>query len=123
MRTTKDVLCALIAVLIFGGLTGCPEKEQYTLTINTDGLGTTDPWPGVHTYDSGTKVWVEAIPNTEHEFQGWEFDSDFDASPYEAKILVPMTRNRTITACFVESKAANPPVKKSILERTPPPLL
>jgi|GEM_PF-5612987 len=45
--------------------------RQYKLALASEEHGTTDPIPGEHIYDEGTKVIVTAIPDTHYRFNGW----------------------------------------------------
>ena len=71
--------------------------ENYTLIIIVVGGGTTDPVPGVHEYRSWTFVNVTAIPSP-----GWTFDywSSGGVNGSQNPLIVPMNKNRTVTAFF-----------------------
>ena len=79
------------------------ELEEYELTINIQGEGTTDPEPGTYTYLEGEEVTVEAIPD-----EGWEFDEwigDIRSSSVETSFT--MDADLEITAVFeIESEPA-----------------
>nr|NIS79717.1 hypothetical protein [Anaerolineales bacterium] len=85
-------------------------EEQYDLTIEVVGFGTTDPAPGVYTYDAFTVVPVDAVPDSGYMLDHWELDTvDVGAAdPYS----VTMDMDHTLTAFFVEIPVADvtPPV-------------
>ena len=70
--------------------------ETYTLTINVDGDGATDPAEGTHTYDEGASVTITATPSTGWEFARWEGD----ATGTSLSITVTMDSDKTVTAVF-----------------------
>ena len=61
-------------------------EEYFDLTIGVNGLGTTVPTPGVHTYTSGEVVNLEAIADP-----GWSFDH------WDGDVADPNTATTTIT--------------------------
>jgi hypothetical protein len=69
---------------------------KYILRINASSGGTTDPSPGIHTYDPGTKVSIKAIPISENIFGGW----DGDASGLTNPITITMDSHKSIKASF-----------------------
>jgi hypothetical protein len=69
---------------------------KYILRINASSGGTTDPSPGIHTYDPGTKVSIKAIPISENIFGGW----DGDASGNDNPITITMDSHKSIKASF-----------------------
>jgi len=72
--------------------------EEYDLTINIEGQGTTDPAEGTHTYEEGTEVTVEATPD-----EGWEFvEWTGDVTDTDPTITVTMDEDKEITAWFEE---------------------
>ncbi|NVM57532.1 MAG: hypothetical protein HWN51_05375, partial [Desulfobacterales bacterium] len=80
---------------------------QYDLAINVVGSGTTDPAPGTYTYDEGTDVSVDAIPDSGWTLHHWELDGAdvADADPY----TITMDDDHILTAVFVELEV--PPVQ------------
>jgi len=76
------------------------QPPQYTLTIAVDGFGTTAPGPGAYSYDEGTEVSVDAIPDSGYMLDHWELDTVNvgDADPYN----VTMDADHNLTAFFVE---------------------
>ncbi len=68
------------------------------LTINAEEGGTTDPEPGVYTYDSGEEETVEAIPDEGYEFVEWTGD----VTGTDTTITVTMDTDKEITAVFQE---------------------
>jgi len=73
-----------------------PEEDEYVLTINRDGGGTTEPGPGDHIYQEGEQVAVEAIPD-----EGWYFvEWTGDYTGTEEEITLTMDEDKEITAHF-----------------------
>ncbi len=72
--------------------------EEYTLTINVEGEGSTDP-SGTYTGSEGETVTVEATPADGYEFKEWTGD----ATGTEKSIDVTMDSDKTITAKFTET--------------------
>ena len=70
--------------------------DTYTLTIEVNGDGATDPAKGTHTYDEGTSVTVTATPSTGWEFVGWSGDG----TGTSLSITVTMDSDKTVTATF-----------------------
>ena len=80
---------------------------QYNLTINiVGGPGTTDPPPGTHTYEDGTFVSVNAIPNSGWALDYWELDgvSAGHTSPYS----MTMDADHTLTAVLRDVEGPHP---------------
>lgn len=75
---------------------------EYTLTILTNGNGSTNPAAGEHKYTSGTVVNITATPADGWLFQIWTGDV---ANPNLAGTTVTMNGNKTITAIFMDTKA------------------
>lgn len=74
------------------------ELEEYELTINIDGEGSTDPSAGSYTYYEGEDVTIEANPG-----EGWEFvEWTGDASGNETTVEITMDEDKEITAVFEE---------------------
>lgn len=71
---------------------------NYTLTIEAEVGGDTNPSPDTYTYVEGTIVTIEAIPDSGWRFTGWAGN----ASGTDLVINVTMNRNRTVTAQFEE---------------------
>jgi len=80
--------------------------DEYTLTINTDGSGTTNPTPGQHTYTDGTTVDLQATPNAGHTFSHWTGHLTGSTNP----TTITMNENKIITAHFVEEGVNIPPI-------------
>ena len=72
--------------------------QMYTLTINTEGQGNTDPAAGTHDYDEGTNVTITATPATGWQFVEWAGD----ATGTDLSVTITMDGNKTITAVFEE---------------------
>jgi hypothetical protein len=71
---------------------------MYSLTISATAGGTTNPTPGIWTYESGTIVPVTALPATNYALDHWELDGSWD---YSNPINVLMDSDHTLHAVFV----------------------
>jgi uncharacterized repeat protein (TIGR02543 family) len=71
--------------------------EQYTLTTAAGEGGTTDPAPGIYTYDSGAEVTIAAIPESGYRFSGWSGDASGTDNP----VTITMDSDKSITANFI----------------------
>ncbi|MFP3872167.1 MAG: InlB B-repeat-containing protein, partial [Candidatus Aenigmatarchaeota archaeon] len=72
------------------------ETPEYALSIEVEGNGTTDPEPGVYTYEEGENVTVTATPD-----EGWEFvewTGDVDGESEQTSII--MDSDKEVTAHF-----------------------
>ncbi len=72
------------------------EVLDYTLTIDIEGEGSTDPSEGTHTYEEDTQVTLTATPAEDWYFDGWAGD----ASSTDEQITIIMDENKEITAQF-----------------------
>ena len=79
---------------------------KYQLTIGIVGSGTTDPAPGSYTYDEGTEVKVEAIPDLDWKLDHWELDG-INVGTTDPTTVV-MNKDHKLIAVFV--KKPPPPV-------------
>ncbi|MDD5418275.1 MAG: PKD domain-containing protein [Methanomicrobiaceae archaeon] len=88
-----------------------PEPGNRTLTmLQPYGNGTVMPAPGVHEYEFGTSVPVNATPDTDWYLIGWRVGSDFPGygDPIFVPgtltgIQIPMVANWTLQAVFVDT--------------------
>jgi len=71
---------------------------EYTLTLAAGTGGTIDPLPGVHTYEDGTVVMIEAKPDSGYRFTGWSGDVTSTDNP----LTITMDSDKTITANFIQ---------------------
>lgn len=71
----------------------------YTLTINADSGGTTNPSPGTYTHYYGDVVTVTAQPESKYKFSIWEGDI-LPGHEYNNPILITITSDTTIRAVF-----------------------
>ena len=67
-----------------------------TLTLSASFGGTTNPAPGIHTYDTGTRVTLKAIPSDDYKFFSWRRNIKSDSNP----ITIRMDGDKTIKANF-----------------------
>ena len=74
---------------------------MHTLTIRTNGSGSTSPTAGTHSHSEGTVVNIEAIPDS-----GWQFDSWSGgvADPSLATITLIMDSDKLVTATYSQVK-------------------
>ncbi|MEF8873528.1 MAG: CARDB domain-containing protein, partial [Candidatus Thermoplasmatota archaeon] len=72
--------------------------DNVTLTINTEGQGTTYPSEGNHTYPYMDEVTVEAVPANNWEFVNWTGDNQSE----DRFITLTMDDDKEITAHFEE---------------------
>jgi hypothetical protein len=76
------------------------QQERYTLYIDVDGDGTTIPTPGSHSYEPGTIVDLDAIPDS-----GWSFvDWVGTHGSVVSNGTIEMNGDRWITALFDEEE-------------------
>jgi len=71
--------------------------RQYTLTTAAGEGGTTDPAPGIYTYDDGAEVAITAVPESGDRFSGWSGDASGTDNP----ITITMDSDKSITANFI----------------------
>jgi len=81
------------------------EIPVYTLTIEVNGNGTTEPTPGAYQYLEGTEVSITAIPADGHRFAGWSGDV---SNPDSATTTMIVSANKTVTANFIEGPPPPP---------------
>jgi len=72
--------------------------QGYTLTISAGMGGTTNPVPGIYTYDLGTSVSIKAIPAAGYEFAAWDSAASGSANP----VKIVIDGNKTIKASFTQ---------------------
>jgi len=70
--------------------------NQYELTINIEGQGTTNPGEGTYEYDEGYSVRITATPSEGYLFSHWTGDVTGSDNP----IIVIMNSDKTVTAQF-----------------------
>jgi len=81
-------------------------KAIYELTITTTPDGTTSPSPGTYFYQSGTIIYVNAIPNNGYKLDYWRLDNVKVSSANSTTVL--MNENHTLRAFFMH--ISPPPV-------------
>ncbi len=77
--------------------------DEYNLTINIEGEGSTTPEEGNHTYDEGEVVTVEAM-----SAEGWYFNNwtgDYGGEQENECINITMDEDKEVTAHFKEHEA------------------
>ncbi len=78
------------------------EIPTYSLTINVNGSGTTDPVPGVHQYSDGAVAVITATPDEGWVFNSWSGDIG-QANPQDNPIQILMDADKVITANFLQT--------------------
>jgi uncharacterized repeat protein (TIGR02543 family) len=73
---------------------------KYTLTVQTDGNGSTEPVIGSHSYAPGSVVDIVAIPDSGWRFDGWTGDV---ADPTSTTTTVKVAADIAVTANFKQS--------------------
>jgi len=76
--------------------------EEYDLTIDIEGEGSTEPSVDSYTFEEGDEVIITATPDEDWEFKEWT--GDFNGS--EGEITITMDDNISITAVFEELEPA-----------------
>jgi len=74
------------------------DLDDYELTVNVEGEGSTDPEEGSHTYEEGTDVTITATADAGWYFVNWTGDHEST----EDEIVLTMDENKNITANFGE---------------------
>jgi uncharacterized repeat protein (TIGR02543 family) len=78
-------------------------KVTYTLTISSNGNGTTNPVAGTHSYDSDTVVNLTAVPAKDWKFIGWSGDN----TATTMSTTITINSNKTVVATFKQSYAGS----------------
>ncbi|MFC2166644.1 M12 family metallo-peptidase [Acidobacteriota bacterium] len=87
-RTLREIKTVISNYLVDAGVR--------RLTITAGPNGTTNPIPGVHTYDTGTVVSVTGLPNTNFRFLSWSGSVTGTQNP----INVTVDQEKSIAASF-----------------------
>ncbi|MFW5907773.1 MAG: InlB B-repeat-containing protein [Candidatus Natronoplasma sp.] len=74
---------------------------EYELSISLEGEGTTEPGPGVHTYEEGAEETVTALPDDGWGFSRWEGDVP-EGEEGSEEITITMDSDKEVTAYFEE---------------------
>ncbi len=75
------------------------EKNEYDLTIQVEGEGSTEPSGGTHTYEHGERVTLTATPEEGHYLEKWSGDVP-EGEEESEEITITMDENKEITANF-----------------------
>ncbi len=90
------------------GVPGPFSKEiklpSYILSLFAGEGGTTDPKPGIYSFDPGTEVTIKAIPDLNYMFYGWSGDASGTTNP----IAVIMDLFKSIAANFEKTSVYQP---------------
>ncbi len=73
-------------------------EEEYDLTIDVEGEGSTEPEEGTHAYNEGETVPLEAHPEEGWKFVGWTGDHESE----EAETTIEMDSDKSVEAHFEE---------------------
>ncbi len=94
----------LMAVTVVMG--GCDlGEETHELEIDYEGLGDTSPEQGVHEYEEGTEVELEAMAYDEDwEFVNWKGDVEEE---YEPETTIALEEDEKVVAVFAERDDAS----------------
>ena len=76
-----------------------PEIIQYTLDITANQGGTTNPSPGIHSYDNGELVQIDAIPDSGYTFSQWTGDVP-SGHEFDDPVTITMNANKVVAANF-----------------------
>jgi len=92
-------------------MTGETGLMEFELTISSGEGGAVEvPGEGVFTYDAGTVVDLEAVPDDDFHFSGWIGDVDSIADVHDARTTIAtVDADYTITATFDEEPLSPPP--------------
>ncbi|HPW65624.1 MAG TPA: hypothetical protein PLS84_00930, partial [Salinivirgaceae bacterium] len=72
---------------------------QHSLTLSSSGNGVTIPVSGIYTYNEGTNISIQAVPDLGWIFTGWSGDIVSTDNP----VAVTMNSDKTVTAQFTEA--------------------
>lgn len=86
-----------------------------TLTIDVQGSGTTDPLPGIHVFEEGTTLVVEAFPEVYWNLSRWELDG-VDIGDDVSQSIV-MDSDHRLVAVFAYTSTQSPSV--NVLDWSP----
>jgi hypothetical protein len=90
----------IVAKNAFGETEGVPwhfsTQVKYTLSVSATAGGTTEPSPGIHTYNEGTEVFITALPEARYRFSFWSGDASGDTNP----INIMMDSDKSVAANF-----------------------
>jgi len=114
VTVSKGPLSSLYNGLKFTLSSGCDDQvsqdvflsamfyKTHTLTVATNGLGSTTPQLGANVYRENTNVYLYATPDAGWVFQKWVIGSQVYIDP---SVSVSMTSNITATAYFTQTTA------------------
>jgi uncharacterized delta-60 repeat protein len=71
-------------------------SEECTLILSASSEGTTEPAPGSHTYATGTRITLKAVPSSGASFDDWVGNIDCEENP----ITITMDGDKSIKATF-----------------------
>jgi exo-beta-1,3-glucanase (GH17 family) len=103
-RSKKKILAVCLLILIMSGVTwamwpnSLHDSPLYTLTINSNDFGTTNPAPNTYSFTQGTEVTISSIPDSGCVFVRWEGDT----SGNQTTITILMNTNKTVNATFAQ---------------------
>ncbi len=94
--------------------------KQYTLTVEVDGSGTTNPYHlGTYNLDKGTSFHLSPVAYAVYQFDHWTVDGKDISSPSSNTISVTMNRDHHVVAHFTKSSEALAPTPLGALASTP----
>lgn len=96
------VTAVLLSLVIYLPRTGA--TDMYSLKIEVEGEGTTDPPPGTYSYEKGQEVTITAKPADGYVFYQWVVDGN-KMPPHGKPVLkIRMTCNKLVKAIFIPSE-------------------
>jgi hypothetical protein len=80
--------------------------ELFSLTIEINGEGSTEPEPGIHTFPEDEMLTITAFPEDGHFFDFWDINGEVF---YEPSVYLNMTQHFIVTAYFIPEYDFNTP--------------
>lgn len=71
---------------------------SYTLSVDAEQGGTTEPEPGIYSYEEGENVQVAAVPDSGYRFKEWTGDAGGTNNP----VFIFMDSDKEVTARFIK---------------------
>ena len=92
---------AVMMLALFVNASHVSGGKIYTLKIAIEGEGSTNPSPGIYSYEKGREVVITAEPAEGYVFYQWEIDG-VKMTPHGSPVLrIRMDRDRVVKAIFI----------------------